>query len=77
MALYGCQLWHFESVFVDKFYVAWRKCCWHLLDIPYKTYSDLVHLLCEDDDVDIFFYCHKTMLYTFTITQTLKINRLI
>ena len=34
MALYGCQLWNFESVCVDKFYVAWRKYCRRLLDIP-------------------------------------------
>ena len=32
MAFYGCQLWNLESVCVDKFYVAWRKCCRRLLD---------------------------------------------
>ena len=57
MALYGCQLWNFESV--CKFYVAWCKCCQHQLDIPYKTHSDLVHLLCEDDDVDVHLHCRQ------------------
>ena len=59
MSLYGCQLWNFESVCVNKFYVAWRKCCRRLLDVPYKTHSGLVHLLCDDEDVDVQLHCRQ------------------
>ena len=59
MSLYGCQLWNFEFVCVNKFYVAWRKCCRRLLDVPYKTHSDLVHLLCDDEDVDVQLHCRQ------------------
>ena len=59
MALYGCQLWNFESVFVNKFYVAWRKYCRRLLGVPYRTHSDLVHLLCGDEDVDVQLHCRQ------------------
>ena len=57
MSLYGCQLWNFESVCVNKFYVAWRNCCRRLF---YKTHSDLVHLLCDvAEDVDVQLHCRQ------------------
>ena len=37
----------------NRFYVAWCKGCRHLLDVPYKTHLDLVHLMCDDEDVDV------------------------
>ena len=76
MALYGCQLWNFKSVCVDKSYVAWRKCCRRLLDIPYKTHSDLVHLLWADDDVDVQLHCRQLKFIKNCLKSTNSIVRL-
>ena len=52
MSLYGYQLWNLESISINRFYVAWRKCCRHLLNVPYRAHNDLLHLICNDSDID-------------------------
>ena len=29
-----------------------EKCCRHLLDVPYRAHNDLLHLICNDSDID-------------------------
>ena len=53
MALYGCQLWNFDSSITEKVYIAWRKCCRRLLQVSNRTHSNLIHLLCADVDIDV------------------------
>ena len=60
MSVYGSQLWNYDSKYIAKFYVAWRKCCRRLLGLPYKTHSNLVHLICNDVDIDV--QLHRRLL---------------
>lgn len=53
MSLYGCQLWDFSSKYIKLFYVAWRKSIRRLLDVPYRTHSVLLNLICNDDPIDV------------------------
>ena len=34
------------------FYTTWRKCIRRLLGLPYRTYNNLLHLICNDIPVD-------------------------
>ena len=52
MTLYGCQLWKLESISINRFYVAWRKYCRRLLNVPYRVHNDLLRLICNDSDTD-------------------------
>ena len=60
MSVYGSQLWNYDSRYIAKFYVAWRKCCRRLLGLPYKTHSNLVHLICNNVDIDV--QLHRRLL---------------
>ena len=51
MSLYGLQLWDIGSVYVQRFYVSWRKCIRKLFGLPYNTHCNLLHMICEDLDV--------------------------
>ena len=53
MALYGCQLWNFDSSITEKVYIAWRKCCRRLLQVSNRTHSNLINLLCADVDIGV------------------------
>ena len=49
---YGSVLWDFSSKHVEMFYTTWRKCIRRLLGLPYRTHTDLLHLICNDILVD-------------------------
>ena len=54
MSLYGSQLWNYENLsVVEPLYIAWRKCIRRIYSIPYNTHCKLVHLICEDDSIQV------------------------
>ena len=57
MSLYGSQLWDFSNSYCDKLFVAWRKCIRRLLGLPNTTHNRLLHLICNDINVDVQLYC--------------------
>ena len=52
MSVYGSCLWDYDSVNVNAFYIAWRKCCRRMFNVPYRTHNIFIHYL-EDEDSDI------------------------
>ena len=42
MSLYGCELWNYNSRYINDIYVAWRKVIRKLFKLPYRTYNYLV-----------------------------------
>ena len=52
MSLYGSVLWDFSSKHVEMFYTTWRKCIRRLLGLRYRTHNNLLHLICNDIQVD-------------------------
>ena len=48
MPLYSCQLWNFSDKYVNNFYKGWRKAIRRLLNVPNRTHSVLLPLLCQD-----------------------------
>ena len=53
MSVYGSSLWNFEDSATEKFFVAWRKCCRRLLKVPSNTHCNILHMLVNDDDIDV------------------------
>ena len=57
MSLYGCQLWNYANDRVlEKFCIAWRKCVRRIIHVPYMTHSNLIHVICNDEDIRIKLY---------------------
>ena len=48
MSVYGCVLWDFSCQYVEKFFIAWRKCVRRIIGVPNNTHCNLVYLLCND-----------------------------
>ena len=71
MPLYGSVLWDYSLKGVDSFFVTWRKCIRRLLNIPYNTHSDLLHLICTDLPVDCLL--HKRV-YKFVVSLSKSEN---
>ena len=42
MSLYGCELWNYNSRYINDIYVAWRKVIRKLFKLPYRTHNYLV-----------------------------------
>ncbi len=42
MPLYGAQLWDYDSVECERYFIAWRKAVRRLLYIPAKTHCNLL-----------------------------------
>ena len=52
MSLYGCVMWNMSDIYVERFYVTWRKCIRRLLSVPPTTHSRYLHLLVNDISVE-------------------------
>lgn len=50
---YGSQLWCYESRYVNRFYVAWRKIVRRLWNLPYTTHCNLLPGICKETPFDI------------------------
>ena len=57
MSVYGSQLWDFSSHHCERFYTAWRKCVRRLIGVPNTTHRCLLHLICNDTNVDTQLHC--------------------
>ena len=53
MALYGCPLWDFTSVHINKFYTLWRKAVRRIWKIPYNTHCDYLPLICDSQPIEV------------------------
>ena len=42
MSLYGSPLWNFSSLYIDRFYVSWRKAIGRIFILPYRTHCKLL-----------------------------------
>ena len=42
MSLYGSPLWDLSSLYIDRFYVSWRKAIRRIFNIPYRTHCKLL-----------------------------------
>ena len=57
MCLYGSQLWDFSNSSCNRLYTAWRKCIRRLFGIPNTTHNRLLHLICNDVNVQLQLQC--------------------
>jgi len=48
MSMYGSALWDLTHSAVSRLHVTWRKCIRKLLDLPGRTHSILLPLICHD-----------------------------
>jgi hypothetical protein len=46
--LYGCQLLDLDDGSMSRLFVTWRKCIRTILNLPPRTHSNLLHLICND-----------------------------
>ena len=56
MSLYGAPLWDLCSNSIERLYTAWRKCVRKVMNVPYKTHSELLPLITCDVSI-------KTKIY--------------
>ena len=63
MPLYGCVLWDYSSVYIEKLFVCWRKCIRRLLSVPYNTHSILLPIICSDLPIEC--QLHKRVMKFF------------
>ena len=59
-SFYGSPLFYYESDVIDRVSKAWRNSIRHLLKLPRKTHSNLIHRIV--DDIPIIVQLHKRML---------------
>ena len=59
-SFYGSPLFHYESGPIKRLFVAWRKSVRHLLNLPYRTHTILIHGIV--DDLPISVQLHKRVL---------------
>ena len=52
MSLYGVLFWNLGSKNTARFYVTWRKCVRQLMNLPFRTHSRFLLVLCEDIPID-------------------------
>ena len=52
-SLYGFLLWDMSAKSINKFYISWRKCLRQLYQLPYRTHSNLLHLISKDQSIDV------------------------
>ena len=53
MPLYGSILWDFSSDRIDYFFTQWRKSVRRVWGLSNMTHSNLLHLICQDNTIDI------------------------
>ena len=41
---------------LEKFCIAWRKCVRRIIHVQYMTHSNLIHVICNDEDIRIKLY---------------------
>jgi hypothetical protein len=63
MPLYGSQLVDLDHKSVKKLYTAWRKSIRFVLNLPYRTHSDLLHFICGDNSIEIQMYLRFLKFY--------------
>ena len=56
MPLYGSQLMNLGSRHMTLFYTQWRKAIRFLFNLPYRTHSILLPIICNDDSIEIQMY---------------------
>ncbi len=59
-SFYGSPLFYYESGPIDRLFIAWRKSIRHLLKLPLRTHSHLIHGIV--DDLAICVQLHKRLL---------------
>ena len=42
MSLYGCELWNYNSKYVNDIFIAWRKVMRKLFRLPYRTHNYII-----------------------------------
>ena len=52
-SLHGFLLWDVPAKSINKFYISWRKCLRQLYKLPYRTHNNLLHLITEDQPIDV------------------------
>ena len=63
MPLYGCVLWDYSAVYIEKLFLCWRKCIRRLLSVPYNTHSVLLPIICSDLPIEC--QLHKRVIKFF------------
>ena len=53
MPLYGAQTVALDGREIDRLKVAWRKAVRFLLRLPYRTHSNLLHVICDDYPIHV------------------------
>ena len=53
MSLYGYPLWDLSSLYIDRFYVSWRKAIRRIFNLPYRTHCKLLHLITQVLPIDM------------------------
>ena len=56
MPLYGCVLWDYSTLAMNKFFTQWRKGIRTLLNLPVRTHSRYIPLIIEDLPVEYQLY---------------------
>ena len=52
MSLYSSPMWDLSHPSITTFHVAWRKAIRKVLDLPYRTHSRILNLICDDLPID-------------------------
>ena len=47
MNFYGCELWNYNSRYINAIYISWRKGITTLFRLPYRTHNYLVSGMVE------------------------------
>ena len=42
MSLYGCEIWNYNSRFINEMFIAWRKIMRKLFKLPNRTHNYIV-----------------------------------
>ena len=63
MSLYGCELWDFEDIKINRLEVGWRKCIKSFLQLPIRTRSKLLPDLISSDDIKTIIYNRQLNFY--------------
>ena len=75
MSLYGCVLWDFDSNFMSKFYVTWRKGIRRLLGLPFLTHSKYLAEICNDIPINLQLYKRfNKFLFKVCNSQNILVN---
>lgn len=53
MCLYGALLWDFSSDFIDKLYVAWRKCIRRIYNLHPRTHCNLLPYITSSRSIEL------------------------